>query len=121
MKNIKLNSTNQLNKTVLAKCPVTHTLDVMGGRWKPILLWELSNGSRRYGELKKALPAITEKVLIEKLKELEADGLVKRIALPVVPPHVTYELTKEGASLQPILLAMATWGKRQLLHEMEVG
>lgn len=116
MNKIKASSTNQANKTELAKCPVTHTLHVIGGRWKPILLWELTKGPLRYGELKKALPAITEKVLIEKLKELEADGLLIRKALPVVPPHVTYELTEQGKSLQPVLSAMANWGINQLSH-----
>ncbi len=75
-----------------------------------MILYHLSNKALRYGELKRALPTITEKMLIQQLKELEADKLLLRDVKPVVPPHVTYSLTDAGMALKPVLQAMATWG-----------
>jgi DNA-binding HxlR family transcriptional regulator len=69
----------------------------------------LLTGDKRYGELRKAIPPITEKMLIQHLKQLEADNLIIRKALPVVPPHVTYSLSATGKALGPVLLAMAKW------------
>lgn len=107
----KESSTNMQNKqTMLDKCPVTYTLERIGGRWKALILYHLSNKALRYGELKRALPTITEKMLIQQLKELEADKLLLRDVKPVVPPHVTYSLTDAGKALTPVLQAMATWG-----------
>jgi len=112
MYEIKESSTNQANKeSAINKCPVTFTLDKIGGRWKALLIYQLINGPQRYGALKRALPAITEKMLIQQLKELEADNLVNREVKPVVPPHVTYRLTESGQALAPVLQAMAEWGK----------
>ncbi len=111
MKTIKENSTNQLNKKVmLTSCPVTYTLERIGGRWKALILYHLSEGTKRYNELKKAIPHISEKMLIQQLKELEKDALVDRIAMPVVPPHVEYSLTPTGKELKTLLNAMASWG-----------
>lgn len=108
---IKESSTNQLNKaTALTDCPVTYTLSKIGGRWKVLILHQLTGGAKRYGEIRKGIPAITEKMLIQHLKELEADNLVERAVKPVVPPHVTYSLTDAGAALAPVLHAMAAWG-----------
>jgi DNA-binding HxlR family transcriptional regulator len=108
---VKESSTNQLNKQVsLSKCPVTYTLDRIGGRWKALILYQLSDGRKRYSELKRAIPNITEKMLIQQLKELETDKLVAREVKPVVPPHVTYSLTQAGQALSPVLKAMAVWG-----------
>lgn len=84
-------------------------MEKIGGYWKPIILFNLLTGTKRYNELKKAIPTITEKMLIQHLKQLEADGLVARKAKPVVPPHVTYELSKKGKELRPVLYAMAEW------------
>jgi DNA-binding HxlR family transcriptional regulator len=111
MKVIKENSTNQLNKkSMIISCPVTYTLDRIGGRWKVLIIFNLSEGTKRYNELKKLMPQISEKMLIQQLKELEKDNLVIRKAMPVVPPHVEYSLTKTGKDLNPILNAMAVWG-----------
>jgi DNA-binding HxlR family transcriptional regulator len=108
---VKESSTNQLNKTTaLSDCPVTYTLHRIGGRWKVLIIHQLATGPMRYGELKKAIPAITEKMLIQHLKELEADDLVIREVKPVVPPHVTYSLSTSGTALKPVLKAMAEWG-----------
>ena len=107
----KVSSTQQLNKSVAAEsCPVSYTLSKIGGRWKPLIIFQLSNGPIRYSALKKALPNITEKMLIQNLRELELDNLVSREVKPVVPPHVTYSLTAPGDALKPLFGLMAEWG-----------
>jgi DNA-binding HxlR family transcriptional regulator len=113
---IKENSTRNYNKQVSAGyCPVTYVMNKIGGHWKPIILYQLSNNPKRYSELRRAIPEITEKMLIQHLKQLQEDDLVLRTAEPVVPPFVTYSLTPAGAKLQPVLNAMAVWG----LDDME--
>ena len=114
MSAIKQSSTNQQNKQIIRECPVSFTLEKIGGRWKPLILDNLRVGPLRFGALKKALPAITEKMLIQHLRELEADLLVNREVKPVVPPHVEYSLTATGQTLGPILNAMAEWGLSNL-------
>jgi DNA-binding HxlR family transcriptional regulator len=110
MTEIKESSTIQENKqTAFKECPVTYVMNKIGGHWKPIILYHLLSGSKRYSELKKAIPAITEKMLIQHLKQLEADNLVARKAKPVVPPYVTYSLTTSGLALKPVLYTMAVW------------
>jgi DNA-binding HxlR family transcriptional regulator len=108
---IKESSTQQLNKQLaLNACPVTYTLEKIGGKWKPLILYQLMGGAKRYGQIRKAVPGITEKMLIQHLRELEADGLIVRDVKPVVPPHVEYRLSEDGITLTPILNAMAQWG-----------
>ncbi len=107
---IKESSTNQLNKRAIAtQCPVTFTLHKMGGRWKPLIINSLLNGTKRYGEIKKAIPPISEKMLIQNLKELETDGIITRAAKAVVPPRVEYTLTDCGNELSTVLLSMKNW------------
>jgi len=107
---IKETSTIQENKAyALSMCPVTYTMEKIGGYWKPIILYHLSQGDKRYSELKRAIPAITEKMLIQHLKQLESDNLLIREAKPVVPPFVTYRLTGAGKGLIPVIDAMAGW------------
>lgn len=107
---IKESSTIQENKRyALEQCPVTYVMEKIGGYWKPIILYQLTSGSKRYSELKRAIPAITEKVLIQHLKQLEADKLIIREAKPVVPPYVSYSMTRAGFGLQPIIESMAAW------------
>ena len=84
-------------------------MEKIGGYWKPIILFQLLSGPKRYSDLRKGIPDITEKVLIQQLKQLEADNLLIREAKPVVPPHVTYSLTETGLRLKPVLYAMAVW------------
>ncbi|MDQ1097645.1 MULTISPECIES: winged helix-turn-helix transcriptional regulator [Chryseobacterium] len=107
---IKENSTIQENrKDMLDQCPVMYVMEKISGFWKPIILFQLSTGEKRYSELKKAIPKVTEKMLIQHLKQLEADGLIIRTARPVVPPHVTYELSEAGKKLSPVIDAMVDW------------
>ena len=111
---IKASSTIQANKQYTADmCPVTYAMGKIGGYWKPIILYHLSSGEKRYSAIKRAMPAITEKVLIQHLKQLEADGLVIREAKPVVPPFVTYKLTRAGKGLLPVIKSMATWALKE--------
>lgn len=92
-------------------CPVEYTLKVMGGKWKPIILWHLStDGVKRYGELKKILLKISHKMLSQQLKELEADGLIHREEYHQIPPKVEYSIADKGKTLLPILNEMGNWG-----------
>ena len=110
MTKIKESSTIQANKQVAyVECPVTYVMEKIGGYWKPIILFQLLAGEKRYGELRRSIPAITEKVLIQQLKQLESDKLIVRKAQAVVPPHVTYTLSSSGKALRPVLYAMACW------------
>ena len=110
MTEIKESSTNQINKAIaLNVCPVTYTLAKIGGRWKPIIIYNLLGGTRRYSELRRLIPAITEKMLIQQLKQLESDGLILRISKNVIPPFVEYRLTETGLELKPVLEAMVKW------------
>jgi DNA-binding HxlR family transcriptional regulator len=99
-------------------CPVSLTLKVIGGKWKPAILWHLSEGYRRFGELKRRIPNITQKMLTQQLRELEQDGVVSRKVFAEVPPHVEYSLTMYGKTLEPILRQMCRWGEahRQTLE-----
>jgi DNA-binding HxlR family transcriptional regulator len=107
---IKESSTIQENKQIaFNQCPLTYLMEKIGGYWKPTILYHLLLGNKRYSELRKAIPAITEKMLIQHLKQLEADNLVYREAKPVVPPYVTYSLTPSGLKLNKVLHAMAAW------------
>lgn len=98
-----------------SKCPVITTLEVIGGKWKPAILWELIQYDiRRFGELKRAVVGITQKMLTQQLRELERDGIIERKIYAEVPPRVEYKITGYGKSLQPILDEMAKWGAGHL-------
>jgi DNA-binding HxlR family transcriptional regulator len=88
------------------------TVKVVGGKWKPPILYLLGTGVMRFGQLKKAIGGITQKMLAQELKEMERDGLVNRKVYPVIPPKVEYSLTVYGKSLEPILKGMSEWGKK---------
>ena len=91
-------------------CPVETGLDLISGRWKARILWKLYQGTMRYGELRRALPGITEKMLARQLRELERDQLVIRTQYPEVPPRVEYALSEFGETMRPILEALREWG-----------
>lgn len=96
--------------TVTNDCPVEATLELIGGKYKALILWRLSGGKLRFSELKKAIANATPKMLTQQLRELEASSLIHREVYPVVPPKVEYSLTETGRSLMPILVAMRDWG-----------
>ena len=91
-------------------CPVTRCLGVVGGKWKPVILFCISNGVDRFGVMSRAIPGITKQMLTQQLRELEADGVLSRTVHPVVPPRVDYALTDRGRSLLPVIEAMRAWG-----------
>ena len=99
----------------LTGCPVQHTLQYIGGKWRFGLLWSLRNECRRFGELKRDLLGITEKMLIQELRHLEALRVVERKSYGEVPPRVEYSLTPKGRSLLPIVYGVVEWGTSSLL------
>lgn len=98
-------------KTELPACPVETTLLLMGDKWKVLIVRELLTGTRRFGELKKALTGISQKVLTQHLRIMEERGLIRRKVYAEVPPKVEYSLTELGCSLKPILDVMWQWGE----------
>ncbi|MBN8236062.1 winged helix-turn-helix transcriptional regulator [Halobacillus kuroshimensis] len=93
-------------------CEKELTLAIIGGKWKMLILWHLGKeGTKRFGELKTLMPGITQRMLVNQLRELEAHDIIHREVYPVVPPKVEYSLTKHGESLLPILEAMYAWGR----------
>jgi DNA-binding HxlR family transcriptional regulator len=86
------------------------TIDIIGGKWKSIILWHLGENTLRFGELKRTLPKITQKMLTQQLRQLEKDGLVDRRVYTQVPPKVEYSLTDTGKTLLPVLETMYQWG-----------
>lgn len=93
------------------KCPVETSIDALAGKWKILILWYLRSEKKRFSQLQKLLPRTTQKMLIQKLRELEEDGLVHREVYPVVPPKVEYSLTQYGLTLKPILKQLYLWGE----------
>lgn len=96
------------------RCPWTATWNVIGAKWKGIIWWRLSNGLARFGELQRAIPQITKKVLVQQLREMERDGVVHREVFPDVPPRVEYSLTEYGQSLAPVIESICRWGMGHL-------
>ena len=91
-------------------CPVEKTLDLIGGKYKALILWRLSEGKLRFNQLKDQIKGVTPKMLTQQLRELESSQLVHREVYPIIPPKVEYSLTDLGKSLLPILVAMRDWG-----------
>lgn len=97
-------------KNVQYQCSMELTLDLIGGKWKALILWHLGENTLRFSELKKTLPKITQKMLTQQLRELETSGLVNRFIYTQIPPKVEYSLTPAGKSLLPILDTLCQWG-----------
>lgn len=95
-------------------CGIEAALDVIGGKWKILILWQLHEVPRRFGELKRAVPGITEKMLIQQLREMEADGLVVRKAFPEIPPRVEYSLDQMGRTLAEATEPLCEWGTKHM-------
>ena len=91
-------------------CPVAATLELIGGKYKALILWHLADGKLRFSQLQKLVKNATPKMLTQQLRELENQQLIHREVFPVIPPHVEYSLTDLGKSLLPILVAMRDWG-----------
>lgn len=92
-------------------CPVEATLELIGGKWKGVILYHLMERTYRFGELKRAMPGITQRMLTKQLRELETDGIIHRKVYAEVPPKVEYSLTEGGESLRGIITMMRDWGR----------
>jgi Predicted transcriptional regulators len=90
-------------------CFLTLAMDIVGGKWKMVILWHLRNGILRFNEIRRLMPGITQKMLTQQLRELEDNGIVSRTVYPVVPPKVEYALTDEGKKLIPVLDMLCNW------------
>ena len=98
-------------------CAVEATLDLIDGKWKGVILYHLQGGTRRFGELRRQMPGITQRMLTKQLRALEIDHLVIRKVYAEVPPKVEYSLSEEGASLGPVIQALACWGEARLAKQ----
>ena len=92
-------------------CAVRPALKVIGGKWKPVILYHLMNGRKRFGELRRLLPDASQKMLTQQLRELERDGIIARQVYPEVPPKVEYTLTPFGQTLRPVMRELCKWGE----------
>lgn len=101
-------------------CPVGATLDLIGGKYKALILWHLAKSKLRFSQLNKLIPSATAKMLTQQLREMEAQDLIHREVYPVVPPKVEYSLTDLGKSLMPVLIAMRDWGS-EYLHKKNIS
>ena len=95
-------------------CPVRLTANIIGGKWKPLLLYYLEDGAKRFSQLQRLIPGTTKKMLTRHLRDLERDDIIRRRVFAQVPPRVEYSLTKHGQSLKPILALMSAWGSKHL-------
>ncbi|AJA49573.1 transcriptional regulator, HxlR family [Clostridium pasteurianum DSM 525 = ATCC 6013] len=98
-------------KSITANCPIDLTINILSGKWKIAILWNLSKGAVRFNELKRMLPGITHKILTMQLRELERDKMIYRKVYNEIPPKVEYGLTEVGKSIRPVLKSMCDWGK----------
>jgi DNA-binding HxlR family transcriptional regulator len=112
MGTVKKNSTNYINRKYLGTCPIAYASQLIDGRWKLAIVTCLDSGPIRYGDLRTRIDQITERMLTLRLKELEADGIVKREVYSQMPLRVEYELTSAGRELVPIILQLKEWGER---------
>lgn len=101
-------------------CPVEAALSVIGGKWKGVILYHLLSETIRFNELRRLMPEITQRMLTKQLRELEADGLVKRKIYPEVPPKVEYSMSEYGLTLVPIIQALQSWGSNHLRQTAEM-
>lgn len=96
------------------RCPVEACLEIIGGKWKAVILFHLLGGTKRFNELRRLLPKVTQRMLTRQLRELEEDKLVERVVYPEVPPKVEYSLSEFGTSVEPILRMLQKWGTEYL-------
>ena len=112
----------QMNKeSKIYQCAVEATVDVAGGKWKPVIVYHLLSGTKRFGELRRLAGGVTQRSLTLQLRELESDGIVRREVFAEVPPRVEYSLTDFGVTLGPLLRAMKLWGDTYILQRENAG
>jgi DNA-binding HxlR family transcriptional regulator len=95
-------------------CPVTHCLNIIGGKWKILIIYAVSKNVNRFSKLQRAIPAISKQMLVNQLRELEEDGILERIIYPEIPPRVEYKVTEHGMTLMPVIRVMQDWGLEDL-------
>ena len=108
-----------LKKENMPECPVATTVQLIGSKWKLLILRDLLTGTKRYNELRKSLPGISQKVLTASLKSMVNDGIVIRTAYPEVPPRVEYSLSELGESMRPVIAVMEQWGNEQKIFRLK--
>ncbi|WP_293943931.1 MULTISPECIES: winged helix-turn-helix transcriptional regulator [unclassified Sphingobacterium] len=96
------------------RCAVEVTIEIAGGKWKPLIIHYLLSGTKRFGELKRLIGGVTQRSLTLQLRELETNGIINRTVFDEMPPKVEYNLTEKGKSLSPLLIAMKMWGEEYL-------
>jgi DNA-binding HxlR family transcriptional regulator len=101
------------------ECPIEGAMDIIGGKWKPSILYRLSAGTKRFGELQRLLKNITQRTLTQQLRDLERDGMISRHVFAEVPPRVEYSLTERGRSLLPVLEMLFDWGVEHVLGKAD--
>jgi len=101
--------------------PIEAAIAVLNGKWKVLILWHLKGGVRRFGEVRKLMPRITQKMLAQELRDLESEGLVHRKIYPVIPPKVEYALTSHGETILPVLESLAQWGRAHAKRQPALG
>ena len=101
-------------KNQIENCPINYTMNKIGGKWKPVILHRIKVGVNRFGILQRAIPIINKQMLTSQLRELEADGFIKREIFAEIPPRVEYSITKSGETIFPLLDAIQQWGKEQM-------
>lgn len=105
----------------LSECPVRITLEVIGGKWKPVILYFLRDGPQRHGELRRLIPEATQKMLTQQLRELERDGVIVRRVFPGKVTRVEYATSELGETLRPVIKAMCRWGRAQMAETKPVS
>lgn len=95
-------------------CPIQASMAMIGGKWKILILYHLLRGTKRFGELRRLIPGVTQKMLTQQLRELEDDAIVDRKVYPQVPPKVEYSLTPLGMDLKPVFARLCIWGRKQI-------
>lgn len=95
----------------VSECPVTYCLSMIGGKWKPVILYLITKGANRFGVLQRAIDGISKQMLTKQLRELEEDGILHREIFAEIPPRVEYSITEKGKTLYPIINAMRSWGE----------
>jgi DNA-binding HxlR family transcriptional regulator len=106
---------------IYTNCPVEASLDLIGGKWKSIILFRVLEETRRFNELRRILPGLTQRMLTNQLRELEQDGLIMRKVYAEVPPKVEYSISEFGKTLEPVLLALKNWAEEQMLPRMNLN
>jgi DNA-binding HxlR family transcriptional regulator len=105
----------------LVNCPVTATVGVIGGKWKILILYLIGNDINRFGKLNMLLKNVSKQMLTTQLRELERDGIIRRVIYPEIPPRVEYFLTEKGEALKPVFLALREWGNKYEINQTEVA